>query len=170
MIPSTILPRPMLMAIALAVMMSGPAQAGPAPQGTSARPLLAPIQPQAAGDCPAASTTNLLFPFVTNQAGFDSGVAISNTSADPFGTAGSSGTCRLHYYGNTTGGGAAPASQTTTSPIAPGTHASFTSAGTPMMSVRTSTAKGAATRTASSIRASLRRCVESGRSNGPSSS
>jgi YD repeat-containing protein len=31
--------------------------------------------------------TNLLFPFVTNQAGFDTGLAISNTSSDPFGTA-----------------------------------------------------------------------------------
>ena len=28
--------------------------------------------------------TNLLFPFVTNQAGFDTGIAISNTSRDPF--------------------------------------------------------------------------------------
>ena len=27
-------------------------------------------------------TTTLLFPFVTNQAGFDTGIAITNTSAD----------------------------------------------------------------------------------------
>ena len=31
-------------------------------------------------------TCNLLFPFVTNQAGFDTGIAIANTSQDPFGT------------------------------------------------------------------------------------
>ena len=31
-------------------------------------------------------TTSLLFPFVTNQLGFDTGLAISNTSTDPFGT------------------------------------------------------------------------------------
>jgi hypothetical protein len=43
--------------------------------------------------------TNLLFPFVTNQAGFDTGLAISNTSRDPFGTAIQSGTCTLNPYG-----------------------------------------------------------------------
>jgi hypothetical protein len=59
-----------------------------------------------------ACSTNLLFPFVTNQSGFDTGIAISNTSQDPFGTAGQSGACRINYYGNTTGGGAAPAAQT----------------------------------------------------------
>ncbi len=57
-------------------------------------------------------TTNVLFPFLTNQIGFDSGVAISNTSTDPFGTSPQSGPCKLNYYGETTGGGAAPAAQT----------------------------------------------------------
>lgn len=37
--------------------------------------------------------TNLLFPFVTNQAGYDTGLAIASTSSDPFGTALQSGTC-----------------------------------------------------------------------------
>jgi hypothetical protein len=60
----------------------------------------------------SACTTNLLFVFLTNQAGFDSGIAISNTSVDPFGTAPQSGPCKLNYYGETTGGGAAPAAQT----------------------------------------------------------
>jgi len=60
----------------------------------------------------SACTTNLLFVFLTNQAGFDSGIVISNTSVDPFGTAPQSGTCKLNYYGETTGGGAAPAAQT----------------------------------------------------------
>jgi hypothetical protein len=58
-----------------------------------------------------ACTTNILFPFLTNQAGFDSGVSIANTSADPFGTAAQAGPCTLNYYGGTTGGGAAPAAQ-----------------------------------------------------------
>ena len=58
-----------------------------------------------------ACSTNILFPFLTNQAGFDSGVAVSNTSVDPFGTAAQAGPCTLFYYGNTTGGGAAPAAQ-----------------------------------------------------------
>ena len=57
---------------------------------------------------------NLLFPFVTNQAGFDTGVAIANTTTDPFGTSAQAGIVTLYYYGNTTGGGAAPASQKST--------------------------------------------------------
>ncbi len=56
--------------------------------------------------------TNLLFPFLTNVAGFDSGVVISNTSQDPFGTVTQSGPCTLNYYGTTGGTGAAPAAQT----------------------------------------------------------
>jgi len=59
-----------------------------------------------------ACSTNILFPFLTNQVGFDSGIAIANTSTDPFGTAPQSGSCRMNYYGETTGGGAAPATQT----------------------------------------------------------
>ena len=41
----------------------------------------------------------LLLPFVTNQAGYDTGIAISNTSSDPFGTTHSSGSCTLNFYG-----------------------------------------------------------------------
>jgi len=43
--------------------------------------------------------TNLLFPFVTTAAGFDTGIAISSTSTDPWGTSAQSGTCTLNYYG-----------------------------------------------------------------------
>jgi hypothetical protein len=43
--------------------------------------------------------TNLLFPFITNQAGFDTGLAIANTSQDPFGTPTQAGTCTLNWYG-----------------------------------------------------------------------
>jgi hypothetical protein len=43
--------------------------------------------------------TNLLFPFVTNMLGFDTGMAISNTSTDPFGTIPQSGTCTISFYG-----------------------------------------------------------------------
>ncbi|MBI4903757.1 MAG: hypothetical protein HY820_08985 [Acidobacteria bacterium] len=67
-----------------------------------------------------ACVTHLLFPFTTNQAGFDTGLAIANTSADPYGTSPQSGNCTLNYYGSTTGGGAAPAANTTTTPIAGG--------------------------------------------------
>jgi len=46
-----------------------------------------------------ACRTNLLFPFVTNQAGFDTGLAIANTSQDPFGTTPQSGVCTWNYFG-----------------------------------------------------------------------
>ena len=68
---------------------------------------------------------NLLFPFVTNQAGFDTGVAIANTSLDPFGTSTQAGIVTLNYYGGTTGGGAAPAAQKSTS-VAAGSELVFT--------------------------------------------
>lgn len=69
--------------------------------------------------------TNLLYPYVTNQSGFDTGMVISNTSMDPFGTATQEGACIINYYGHTTGGGAAPAPVTT--PVVPaGQHAVWT--------------------------------------------
>jgi len=43
--------------------------------------------------------TTLLFPFITNQSGFDTGIAISATATDPFGTTPQSGTCTLNWYG-----------------------------------------------------------------------
>jgi len=42
--------------------------------------------------------THLLFPFVTSQAGFDTGLAISNTSMDPYTTSTQAGLCTLHWY------------------------------------------------------------------------
>jgi hypothetical protein len=44
-------------------------------------------------------TTSLLFPFITNIPGWDTGIAIMNTSQDPFGTKTQSGTCSLYFYG-----------------------------------------------------------------------
>jgi hypothetical protein len=43
--------------------------------------------------------TTLLFPFVTNIDGFDTGIAISNTTSDPFGTNQQVGVCNLFAYG-----------------------------------------------------------------------
>jgi hypothetical protein len=60
----------------------------------------------------ARCTTNLLFPFVTNQGGFDTGIAISNTTRDDKGTTAQAGACSIYYFGSTTGGGAAPPQQT----------------------------------------------------------
>jgi len=46
-----------------------------------------------------ACVTNLLFPFVTNQGPFDTGLAIANTSKDPFGTSLQTGACTVNFYG-----------------------------------------------------------------------
>lgn len=58
-----------------------------------------------------ACSCNLLFPFVTNQSGFDTGVAIANTSLDVYGTAPQQGIVTLNYFGSTVGGGASPPAQ-----------------------------------------------------------
>jgi len=76
----------------------------------------------------ARCITNLLFPFVTNQAGFDTGFSIANTSADDKGTVNQAGPCTLYYFGSTQGGGANPPNQTTTS-VAAGSVLTFTLSG-----------------------------------------
>jgi hypothetical protein len=45
--------------------------------------------------------TLLLFPFITNTNGFDTGIAISNTTTDPIGTTPQAGICKLTYYDGT---------------------------------------------------------------------
>ncbi len=68
--------------------------------------------------------TNLLWPYVTNQAGFDTGMVISNTSLDPFGTASQEGACTINYYGNSSG--ANPPAPDTTPEIGAGGYAVWT--------------------------------------------
>jgi hypothetical protein len=60
-------------------------------------------------------TTSLLFPYVTEIAGFDTGLSIANTTTDPFATPAQAGTCTLYWYGT-----AAPAN-TVTASVASGT-------------------------------------------------
>jgi len=43
-------------------------------------------------------TTALLYPYVTNINGFDTGMVIANTNTDPFGTAAQVGTCTINFY------------------------------------------------------------------------
>jgi len=80
--------------------------------------------------------TNLLFPFITTVTGFETGVAISNTSQDPFGTQTQQGACTLYLYANgadTTPAGTVPGPFTTPI-IPPGTAYRFilsTGAGAP---------------------------------------
>ncbi|HLK68213.1 MAG TPA: hypothetical protein VKU19_32490 [Bryobacteraceae bacterium] len=45
--------------------------------------------------------TLLLYPFVTNQNGFDTGLSIANTSTDPIGTSPQAGVCKLSWYDGT---------------------------------------------------------------------
>ena len=63
----------------------------------------------------SAQESALLFPFASNQSGFDTGISIDNTTADPFGTAPVSGTCAMTFYGV-----GAPAQPVTTPTIAAG--------------------------------------------------
>jgi hypothetical protein len=46
--------------------------------------------------------TILLYPYITNTAGYDTGMAVSNTTSDPFGTGAQAGTCTLNWYQGTT--------------------------------------------------------------------
>ena len=64
----------------------------------------------------AGKGTALLFPFISNQSGFDTGITISNTTADPFGEKSSAGQCTFSYFSQN---GNNPDSQTSTE-IAPG--------------------------------------------------
>jgi hypothetical protein len=45
--------------------------------------------------------TTLLYPFVTGASGFDTGIAVANTSMDPFKTVNQTGSCTLYAYGTT---------------------------------------------------------------------
>lgn len=74
-----------------------------------------------------ACATSLLFPYVTNRSGYETGIVISNTSRDPLpGNSGrlQSGRCTIHYFASSLGG-TAPAPQTTTNPIAAGDQLVF---------------------------------------------
>lgn len=68
---------------------------------------------------------NILFPFVANALGYDTGIAFANTSLDPGSTYGfgyaqpQAGTVEFWYYGTMQGGAATPGPQTSTS-VQPG--------------------------------------------------
>ena len=65
-------------------------------------------------------STTLLFPFVTNRAGYETGIAISNTSQDAFGTTENAGSCEVFFHGSMMGGAAPPDSYTSDSVAAGG--------------------------------------------------
>jgi hypothetical protein len=101
-----------------------------APNGSTDIPnFAAPSNTPLTASAITACVTNLLFPFVTSQLGFDTGLAISNTSTDPFGKFGAvpsgttapAGACTLNYYG----AGAPSPSTVATPSIASGTTYAF---------------------------------------------
>jgi hypothetical protein len=63
---------------------------------------------------------NLLFPYVTQAPGYDTGIAVANTTADPYGTTNQFGAVQMWYYGSLANGGAAPGTQCTNT-ASPGT-------------------------------------------------
>jgi hypothetical protein len=65
----------------------------------------------------ALCQTTLLYPFVTNANGLDTGIAVANTSSDPFSTRTQSGTCTLNFFGTAQG----TTNSVTTPTIAAGT-------------------------------------------------
>jgi len=101
--------------------------------------------PRFAGDSLAARNifvlnicrTILLYPYITNQAGFDTGLTVANTSQDPFTVGGNvtgaqAGSCALTYYGGTTAAPTTPPAPLNTGTIAAGTvWAGLTSTMTP---------------------------------------
>lgn len=70
--------------------------------------------------------TRLLFPFLTSEGGFDTGVAIANTSKDPFSTPTQSGSCTLYFYKASDGSALTPQ---TSNVVPAGGHLVFTLSG-----------------------------------------
>jgi hypothetical protein len=82
----------------------------------------ADVGPVTVGNIVAATTT-LLVPFAVRDLGFDTGISLANTTADPFGPSGggatpSSGTVRLDFFPRAATGGAGTAFSLTTSATA----------------------------------------------------
>jgi hypothetical protein len=66
--------------------------------------------------------TILLYPYITNQGGFDTGLTVANTSQDPvYSTGAQNGACTFTYYGGTTAAPTTPPGPTSTGNIAAGT-------------------------------------------------
>jgi hypothetical protein len=68
---------------------------------------------------------NLLFPWVVYAQGYDTGIAISNTSVDPYGTTPQSGLVTINYYS----AGTPPPAQTTNAVVPGGQSLVFTVSG-----------------------------------------
>jgi hypothetical protein len=71
-----------------------------------------------------ASNTTMLIPFAVRDAGFDTGISVANTTADPFGSAGGAspqaGTVRVDFFPRTATGAGTTFSLTTSATVRPG--------------------------------------------------
>jgi hypothetical protein len=105
-----------------------------APTATSGAASSSLAVPRFAGDATAARNiftvticrTILLYPYITNQAGFYTGLTVANTSLDSYtigskATGAQSGSCTLTYYGGTTAAPTTPPAASNTGNIAGGT-------------------------------------------------
>ena len=93
------------------------ATVGFSPNGSTAIPNFTAGTATVGGSTFSACSTSLLFPFVSNQLGFDVGVVIANTSSDPTNLLklNQSGSCSLNFYGT-----GAPATAASTGTVAAG--------------------------------------------------
>jgi len=64
--------------------------------------------------------TRLLIPFATNQAGFDTAIAVANTGLDSTGQVGVAGRCTVNYFGHLSSGTPVNQAETTNSEVPPG--------------------------------------------------
>ena len=93
------------------------ATVGFSPNGSTAIPNFTAGTAVVGGSTFSACSTSLLFPFVSNQLGFDVGIVIANTSSDPTNLVklNQTGTCSLSFYG-----AGAPATAASTGAVAAG--------------------------------------------------
>jgi len=93
------------------------ATVGFSPNGSTAIPNFTAGTATVGGGAFNACSTSLLFPFVSNQLGFDVGIVIANTSSDPTNLLklNQTGNCSLNFYG-----AGAPATAASTGSVAAG--------------------------------------------------
>lgn len=99
--------------------------------GEPAKPATSEAKPAPTPPTIRKPTMSLLFAFATNQLGYDTGIAISNTTSDTgtgLGATPMQGGCTLNYYCGQTGCTSPPA-QTTNAPIPAGQQLTFTLSG-----------------------------------------
>jgi hypothetical protein len=73
------------------------------PTGSNLVPRFVPPSTSSTLITVAKCQTTLLYPWVNSEPGFDTGIAIANTSSDPFGTRTQNGTCTLNFFGTGAG-------------------------------------------------------------------